>query len=77
MTATDPPPIPPGLDVCEVAARFLAGLGADTVASVRAAHVADRHGDCRGCGWQLATHWPCVHVVLAERAAGLLARRRR
>ena len=77
MTATNPPFIPPGLDVCEVAARFLAGLRADRVAAVRAAHVANRNGDCRGCGWQVATHWPCVHFVLAERADDLLASARR
>jgi hypothetical protein len=79
MTATaDPPPTEANeVDVCEAAARFLAGLGEGTVAAVRAAHVANGHGDCRGCGWQVATHWPCVHAVAAERAAELLRQRRR
>jgi hypothetical protein len=63
-------------DVCEAAARFLAGLGEAIVAAVRAAHVANEHGDCRGCRWQVATHWPCVHAVVAERAAELLRRAR-
>ncbi|MGI8817197.1 MAG: hypothetical protein ACR2G2_18465 [Pseudonocardia sp.] len=75
MTSTDPP-IPPDLDACEVAAHFLAGLGAATVEAVRAEHVAKSNGDCAGCRWQVATHWPCVHSVLAQRAAELLARRR-
>lgn len=74
MTTTNPP-IPPDLDVCEIAARFLADLG-PAVAAVRAAHVAKGNGDCAGCRWQVATHWPCVHSVLAQRAAELLARHR-
>ena len=50
----------------------------EMVENALAKHVANGHGDCKGCWSALSsTKWPCVHVWHAEGARRLLSERHR